>query len=209
MWRDFFSPSSLADFSPTNLLPYYPVIIQAYCGFARPEGQNTNLAAVATGNWGCGVFGGDTRLKGMDWCNTSSASAGFLEEEKKYSDLFLFFFFFAHLAVTANLLPEYNRLYFRLKSSSRSVWASICLLGNAFFYLKPIHCLPFIDQTTELICFINRGIDRLLGSIRLLQHNVCALCHCHRAGRLHAYSSQHSLCFSPSSWHMHASLYIC
>ncbi|XP_035517759.1 poly(ADP-ribose) glycohydrolase-like isoform X2 [Morone saxatilis] len=38
---------------------------KAYCGFARPEEQKQNLAAVATGNWGCGVFGGDTRLKAL------------------------------------------------------------------------------------------------------------------------------------------------
>lgn len=38
---------------------------KAYCGFARPEDQRQNLAAVATGNWGCGVFGGDTRLKAL------------------------------------------------------------------------------------------------------------------------------------------------
>ncbi|XP_062234524.1 poly(ADP-ribose) glycohydrolase [Platichthys flesus] len=38
---------------------------KAYCGFARPEEQSHNLAAVATGNWGCGVFGGDTRLKAL------------------------------------------------------------------------------------------------------------------------------------------------
>nr|XP_046234105.1 poly(ADP-ribose) glycohydrolase isoform X2 [Scatophagus argus]XP_046234107.1 poly(ADP-ribose) glycohydrolase isoform X2 [Scatophagus argus]XP_046234108.1 poly(ADP-ribose) glycohydrolase isoform X2 [Scatophagus argus]XP_046234109.1 poly(ADP-ribose) glycohydrolase isoform X2 [Scatophagus argus] len=38
---------------------------KAYCGFARPESQRENLAAVATGNWGCGVFGGDTRLKAL------------------------------------------------------------------------------------------------------------------------------------------------
>ncbi|XP_041829181.1 poly(ADP-ribose) glycohydrolase isoform X2 [Melanotaenia boesemani] len=38
---------------------------KAYCGFARPEEESQNLAAVATGNWGCGVFGGDTRLKAL------------------------------------------------------------------------------------------------------------------------------------------------
>uniref|UniRef100_A0A674PRL4 poly(ADP-ribose) glycohydrolase n=1 Tax=Takifugu rubripes TaxID=31033 RepID=A0A674PRL4_TAKRU len=38
---------------------------KAYCGFARPEVQKEELAAVATGNWGCGVFGGDTRLKAL------------------------------------------------------------------------------------------------------------------------------------------------
>ncbi|XP_061788140.1 poly(ADP-ribose) glycohydrolase-like [Nerophis lumbriciformis] len=38
---------------------------KAYCGFARPGQPSDNLAAVATGNWGCGVFGGDTRLKAL------------------------------------------------------------------------------------------------------------------------------------------------
>lgn len=38
---------------------------KAYCGFARPEEPAENLSAVATGNWGCGVFGGDTRLKAL------------------------------------------------------------------------------------------------------------------------------------------------
>uniref|UniRef100_UPI0037E7BB1D poly(ADP-ribose) glycohydrolase-like n=1 Tax=Semicossyphus pulcher TaxID=241346 RepID=UPI0037E7BB1D len=38
---------------------------KAFCGFARPEDQSQNLSAVATGNWGCGVFGGDTRLKAL------------------------------------------------------------------------------------------------------------------------------------------------
>ncbi|CAG13322.1 unnamed protein product, partial [Tetraodon nigroviridis] len=38
---------------------------KAYCGFARPEVEKEALAAVATGNWGCGVFGGDTRLKAL------------------------------------------------------------------------------------------------------------------------------------------------
>ncbi|KAJ0015677.1 hypothetical protein NQD34_013966 [Periophthalmus magnuspinnatus] len=37
---------------------------KAFCGFSRPEEPVESLAAVATGNWGCGVFGGDARLKG-------------------------------------------------------------------------------------------------------------------------------------------------
>ncbi|KAK1333853.1 hypothetical protein QTO34_006241 [Cnephaeus nilssonii] len=36
---------------------------RAYCGFLRPGVSSENLAAVATGNWGCGAFGGDARLK--------------------------------------------------------------------------------------------------------------------------------------------------
>lgn len=38
--------------------------LQAYCGFFRPGVPSENLSAVATGNWGCGAFGGDARLKG-------------------------------------------------------------------------------------------------------------------------------------------------
>ncbi|KAM4715523.1 poly(ADP-ribose) glycohydrolase [Anableps anableps] len=38
---------------------------KAYCGFSHPEKESQNLAAVATGNWGCGVFGGDARLKAL------------------------------------------------------------------------------------------------------------------------------------------------
>ncbi|XP_075313687.1 poly(ADP-ribose) glycohydrolase [Odontesthes bonariensis] len=38
---------------------------KAYCGFARPKEESQNLFAVATGNWGCGVFGGDTHLKAL------------------------------------------------------------------------------------------------------------------------------------------------
>ncbi|KAM3862983.1 poly(ADP-ribose) glycohydrolase [Diretmus argenteus] len=38
---------------------------KAYCGFFRLYSNNQHLSAVATGNWGCGVFGGDTRLKAL------------------------------------------------------------------------------------------------------------------------------------------------
>ena len=41
-----------------------PCVLQSYCGFSRPASVAAdNLSAVATGNWGCGAFGGDTRLK--------------------------------------------------------------------------------------------------------------------------------------------------
>lgn len=38
---------------------------KAYCGFVRHGVNPQNLSAVATGNWGCGAFGGDTRLKAL------------------------------------------------------------------------------------------------------------------------------------------------
>ncbi|XP_069548795.1 poly(ADP-ribose) glycohydrolase [Brachyistius frenatus] len=38
---------------------------KAYCGFYRNIANTKHLSAVATGNWGCGAFGGDTRLKAL------------------------------------------------------------------------------------------------------------------------------------------------
>ncbi|KAG8551818.1 hypothetical protein GDO81_004285 [Engystomops pustulosus] len=38
---------------------------KAYCGFFREGIQPENLSAVATGNWGCGAFGGYNRLKAL------------------------------------------------------------------------------------------------------------------------------------------------
>uniref|UniRef100_A0A8C4E216 poly(ADP-ribose) glycohydrolase n=1 Tax=Dicentrarchus labrax TaxID=13489 RepID=A0A8C4E216_DICLA len=38
---------------------------KAYCGFFRSNANRQHLSAVATGNWGCGAFGGDTRLKAL------------------------------------------------------------------------------------------------------------------------------------------------
>ena len=51
--------------------------LQAYVGFHHvplsdpPE----NLPAVATGNWGCGAFGGDVQLKGKVLSTTMSFSS--------------------------------------------------------------------------------------------------------------------------------------
>ncbi|XP_048472210.1 poly(ADP-ribose) glycohydrolase isoform X3 [Rhincodon typus] len=49
-------------FSPCNLKRE---INKAYCGFVRPGIDPKNLSAVATGNWGCGAFGGDATLKSL------------------------------------------------------------------------------------------------------------------------------------------------
>eukprot|EP00794_Sanderia_malayensis_P016702 gene16702-18396_t len=38
---------------------------KAYCGFHNPKVDPVNLPAIATGNWGCGAFGGDARLKAL------------------------------------------------------------------------------------------------------------------------------------------------
>ncbi|NWS31897.1 PARG glycohydrolase, partial [Polioptila caerulea] len=41
------------------------VCMQAYCGFSRANIPPQHLSAIATGNWGCGAFGGDSRLKAL------------------------------------------------------------------------------------------------------------------------------------------------
>uniref|UniRef100_A0A8C1ZT06 poly(ADP-ribose) glycohydrolase n=1 Tax=Cyprinus carpio TaxID=7962 RepID=A0A8C1ZT06_CYPCA len=51
----------LEQFRPENMSRE---LNKAFCGFVRPGVQAENLSAVATGNWGCGAFGGDKRLKG-------------------------------------------------------------------------------------------------------------------------------------------------
>ncbi|XP_053927845.1 poly(ADP-ribose) glycohydrolase isoform X1 [Cuculus canorus] len=38
---------------------------KAYCGFSRANVPPQHLSAIATGNWGCGAFGGDSRLKAL------------------------------------------------------------------------------------------------------------------------------------------------
>lgn len=40
--------------------------MQAYCGFQLPYNYKGDRYAIATGNWGCGAFGGDKLLKGKN-----------------------------------------------------------------------------------------------------------------------------------------------
>lgn len=57
------------------------LILQAYCGFLRAGVSSENLSAVATGNWGCGAFGGDARLKG-EWTRCYKKDNSILTREK-------------------------------------------------------------------------------------------------------------------------------
>ncbi|XP_051897595.1 poly(ADP-ribose) glycohydrolase isoform X2 [Pristis pectinata] len=52
----------LDQFSPSDLKRE---INKAFCGFVRPGVDPRNLSAIATGNWGCGAFGGDAKLKSL------------------------------------------------------------------------------------------------------------------------------------------------
>ncbi|XP_056626677.1 poly(ADP-ribose) glycohydrolase [Triplophysa dalaica] len=52
----------LEQFHPDNMKRE---LNKAFCGFARSEMNTKHFSGVATGNWGCGAFGGDTRLKAV------------------------------------------------------------------------------------------------------------------------------------------------
>ena len=43
------------------------IVLQAYCAFFDESSEDMH-SAVATGNWGCGAFGGDTELKCKKSC---------------------------------------------------------------------------------------------------------------------------------------------
>eukprot|EP00759_Apiculatamorpha_spiralis_P034920 PhF_6_TR36007/c0_g1_i1/m.52173/K07759/PARG; poly(ADP-ribose) glycohydrolase len=77
------------NFNSTNLSPeqqYYPYwclreINKAYVGFhgssksILPQGRPKSKAAISTGNWGCGVFGGNAQLKALiQLCAASAVS---------------------------------------------------------------------------------------------------------------------------------------
>lgn len=59
-WK--YNRNSLDQFLPEKITRE---LNKAYCGFFRHNANRQHLAAVATGNWGCGAFGGDTRLKAL------------------------------------------------------------------------------------------------------------------------------------------------
>lgn len=54
----------------SGLNQYRPSIIErelnkAFCGFSEPNLKPQNLPAIASGKWGCGVFGGEPKLKSL------------------------------------------------------------------------------------------------------------------------------------------------
>ncbi|XP_058652424.1 poly(ADP-ribose) glycohydrolase [Onychostoma macrolepis] len=87
---------------------------KAYCGFMRPAVNPENLSAVATGNWGCGAFGGDTRLKALLQLMAASEAG---------RDMAYFTF------GDEELMRDVNDLYKFLKDKCVTV-------GTLYFYLK-------------------------------------------------------------------------
>ncbi|NWQ75389.1 PARG glycohydrolase, partial [Columbina picui] len=62
---DQFGPEKIRRELNKATSPCASVCLQAYCGFSRPSVPPQHLSAIATGNWGCGAFGGDSRLKAL------------------------------------------------------------------------------------------------------------------------------------------------
>uniref|UniRef100_A0A671R2B6 poly(ADP-ribose) glycohydrolase n=2 Tax=Sinocyclocheilus anshuiensis TaxID=1608454 RepID=A0A671R2B6_9TELE len=87
---------------------------KAYCGFMRPAVNPENLSAVATGNWGCGAFGGDTRLKAL---------LQFMAASEAGRDVAYFTF------GDEELMRDVNAMYRFLKDKCVTV-------GTLYFYLK-------------------------------------------------------------------------
>ncbi|ELT91673.1 hypothetical protein CAPTEDRAFT_44057, partial [Capitella teleta] len=54
---------------------YMRDINKAYAGFLQPYLDPDKVRAIASGNWGCGMFGGDAQLKALlQWISASAAS---------------------------------------------------------------------------------------------------------------------------------------
>ncbi|KAJ3128161.1 hypothetical protein HK098_005061 [Nowakowskiella sp. JEL0407] len=71
-------PKSDTQFSPSNILRD---IHKAYCGFLPSKIGGEELCGIATGNWGCGAFGGDKELKALiQLIAFSSARCGKLDD---------------------------------------------------------------------------------------------------------------------------------
>uniref|UniRef100_A0A3P9HNM7 poly(ADP-ribose) glycohydrolase n=1 Tax=Oryzias latipes TaxID=8090 RepID=A0A3P9HNM7_ORYLA len=90
---------------------------KAYCGFYRNNEAPKHLSAIATGNWGCGAFGGDTRLKALIQL-MAAAEAG--------RDVAYFTF------KDARLMAEVHKMHTFLSERQVTVGQLYCLLNHYF-----------------------------------------------------------------------------
>ncbi|XP_048061092.1 poly(ADP-ribose) glycohydrolase isoform X1 [Megalobrama amblycephala] len=106
---------------------------KAYCGFMRPGVNAQNLSAIATGNWGCGAFGGDTNLKALLQLMAASEAGRDVTyftfgDKRLMRDVHDLYIFLKDNCVTV------GDLYFHLKQYSNVVskhgqWPNISLYG--------------------------------------------------------------------------------
>ncbi|KAK7140291.1 hypothetical protein R3I94_012791 [Phoxinus phoxinus] len=106
---------------------------KAFCSFMRHGTNPQNLSAVATGNWGCGAFGGDTHLKALLQLMAASEAGRDVAyftfgDERLMRDVHVLYTFLKDNCVTV------GDLYFHLKQYSNVVskhgqWPNINLYG--------------------------------------------------------------------------------
>ncbi|XP_077092995.1 poly(ADP-ribose) glycohydrolase isoform X4 [Siphateles boraxobius] len=106
---------------------------KAFCSFMRHGTSPQNLSAVATGNWGCGAFGGDTHLKALLQLMAASEAGRDVAyftfgDERLMRDVHVLYTFLKDNCVTV------GDLYFHLKQYSNVVskhgqWPNINLYG--------------------------------------------------------------------------------
>uniref|UniRef100_A0AAY3ZT41 poly(ADP-ribose) glycohydrolase n=1 Tax=Denticeps clupeoides TaxID=299321 RepID=A0AAY3ZT41_9TELE len=105
---------------------------KAFCGFVRPGVPRDQLTAVATGNWGCGVFGGDARLKAVLQM-LAAAEAG--------RDIAYFTF------GDGSLMRDVHNIHTLLTNSDMTVGAVYSLLEEYYFS----ECRPCTSRRPEIM----------------------------------------------------------
>ncbi|XP_048875418.1 poly(ADP-ribose) glycohydrolase [Brienomyrus brachyistius] len=98
---------------------------KAYCGFRGEEDIPPDyLPAIATGNWGCGAFKGDPKLKGLIQLMAAAVAGrdvAYFTFHSKHLEMELLgmYEFLIHHTVTVARLYELLKLYCRLVNESR------------------------------------------------------------------------------------------
>uniref|UniRef100_A0AAY3ZX26 poly(ADP-ribose) glycohydrolase n=1 Tax=Denticeps clupeoides TaxID=299321 RepID=A0AAY3ZX26_9TELE len=116
---------------------------KAFCGFVRPGVPRDQLTAVATGNWGCGVFGGDARLKAVLQM-LAAAEAG--------RDIAYFTF------GDGSLMRDVHNIHTLLTNSDMTVGAVYSLLEEYYFS----ECRPCTSRRPEISLYHFLS-ERILG----------------------------------------------
>ncbi|ELU08701.1 hypothetical protein CAPTEDRAFT_227402 [Capitella teleta] len=111
---------------------------KAYCGFMNPHIPDENKSAVATGNWGCGAFGGDVYVKALIQLMAASAA-------KRSVCYFTF---------------GDSRLMEALHKMHELLWENKVSVGELYRYLVAFHKVGRHDQSGEdLFIFVRRKVS--------------------------------------------------
>jgi len=126
-------------------------LIQAYAGFHCPQRSVSPLAAIATGNWGCGAFGGSPRLKCLLQLMVAAIAGRDIAyftfgDEKLRDDVYNMYCFLKekHISVGSlyKMLLEYGEKYGESQS--------LDLYGYLYAYLDNMDSDGAINSSSEL-----------------------------------------------------------